>query len=126
MFKKKVTLGLVVGFMVLSLSACGGEKTETVDGSETSTTVPADKAPVTDIKLTVEEVAKHNTETSCYTIVQGEVYDLTEWIYMHPGGAENIMSVCGADGSNAFMGQHGGMSRPQEMLANYKLGALES
>jgi cytochrome b involved in lipid metabolism len=123
---KKVTSALAVGFFVLALSACGGEKIENVEGSETTTSVPADKAPVTDIKLTVEEVAKHNTEADCYTIVQGEVYDLTEWIYMHPGGAENIMSVCGADGSNAFMGQHGGMSRPQEMLANYKLGALES
>ena len=35
---------------------------------------------------TTTEVAGHNNATSCWTIVNGNVYDLTAWIDLHPGG----------------------------------------
>ena len=37
---------------------------------------------------TKEDVAKHNTATDLWTVIDGDVYDLTEFADMHPGSFE--------------------------------------
>jgi cytochrome b involved in lipid metabolism len=82
--------------------------------------------PVVNTKLyTAQTVATHNTKTSCWTIVNGNVYDITSYITEHPGGQSKISSVCGIDGTSAFTGQHGGQSRPENNLAKFLLGPLQ-
>jgi cytochrome b involved in lipid metabolism len=76
------------------------------------------------IKLTSEEVKKHDSGTSCWSIVYGNVFDLTKWITKHPGGAAVIRAICGKDGTAAFEGQHEGEGRPARELSNYFLGKL--
>lgn len=78
-------------------------------------------APTT---FTAAQVAAHASVSSCYSSVNGSVYDLTAWISQHPGGSAAIKSMCGADGSAAFNGQHGGQGRPESELAGFKIGAL--
>jgi cytochrome b involved in lipid metabolism len=73
---------------------------------------------------TAQTVAVHNSETSCWSIINGVVYDLTSFVSRHPGGDRNILKICGKDGSSAFMGQHGGDSKPESTLAKYYLGQL--
>lgn len=73
---------------------------------------------------TTTEVAKHNSSASCYTIVDGGVYDLTDWISRHPGGPYAIESMCGVDATDAFMSQHGGQRRSTSILEQYKIGTL--
>ena len=73
---------------------------------------------------TMAQVASHNSSASCYTAVSGSVYDLTPFIDQHPGGAQAILSLCGQDGTAAFMGQHGGQRRPVSELASFKIGML--
>lgn len=75
--------------------------------------------------FTLSDVAKHNTSTSCYSAINGGVYDLTSWISKHPGGQNAIKGICGVDGSAAFNGQHGGSGRPESVLAGYKIGTLK-
>lgn len=75
---------------------------------------------------TSAEVAKHNTGTDCWSVVGGNVYDLTSYVSSHPGGASVIKAICGKDGSAAFAGQHSGASKPANVLASYKLGVLAS
>lgn len=90
------------------------------------------KQPVADVTpketpttpFTADEVAKHNSEASCYTIVNGMVYDVTSWIDRHPGGRQAILGLCGKDGTEAFTKQHGGQSRPESTLATFKVGVL--
>jgi cytochrome b involved in lipid metabolism len=84
--------------------------------------MPSDSSGLT--KLTFEEVRKHDSGTSCWSIVLGNVYDLTNWISKHPGGAEVIRAICGKDGTSAFEGQHAGQGRPTNQLSNYYLGKL--
>jgi cytochrome b involved in lipid metabolism len=70
------------------------------------------------------EVAKHASATSCWTAVRAQVYDLTSWISEHPGGESAILGMCGRDGTQDFMDQHGGQGRPERELAKYNIGSL--
>ena len=39
-----------------------------------------------DVFYTEEEVAKHNKEEDCWTILNGRIFDVTEYAKVHPGG----------------------------------------
>lgn len=75
---------------------------------------------------TLSEVARHASASSCWTAINGKVYDVTDWINQHPGGPERILNLCGTDGSAAFDNQHGGQSRPAQELASFYIGDLSS
>ncbi len=84
-------------------------------------------APVPTASLYTEAtVAKHSSESSCWSIVDGYVYDLTAWVSQHPGGRSTILPMCGTDGSSAFHGYHGTKQNPANALAEYKLAKLGS
>lgn len=87
----------------------------------TPTTIPSAPAST---GYTTQSVALHNSASSCYTIVNGNVYDMTNWISQHPGGRGAIKAMCGIDASAMFNNQHGGQGGPERILASYKLGAL--
>lgn len=74
--------------------------------------------------LTAAAVAKHATAASCWSIVNGTVYDLTPWIARHPGGQQRILGMCGKDATAQFLAQHGSSSRVAQLLAGFKLGPL--
>ena len=71
------------------------------------------------------EVKKHASASSCWSVVDGEVFDLTKWIDRHPGGARRILDMCGQDGSAAYHGEHGNSGRTEPASSNgYPLGKL--
>lgn len=74
--------------------------------------------------ITMAEVKKHATAANCWAAIDGNVYNLTNWISKHPGGPGVIKTLCGTDGSQMFNQQHGGQGRPVAELKNYKVGAL--
>lgn len=74
--------------------------------------------------FTLAQIAAHNSAQSCFTTVEGSVYDVTSFIDQHPGGVEAILSLCGKDGTTAFTNQHGGQRRPANELASSKIGTL--
>lgn len=73
---------------------------------------------------TLAEIAKHPNASSCYTAVRGTVYDLTNFITEHPGGAANILKICGKDGTSAFTRKHAGRPEPEQELAGHEIGKL--
>lgn len=75
--------------------------------------------------LTMTEVASHNTAESCYAVVKDSVYDLTEWISKHPGGAGAIEGMCGTDATAAFEGKHGGSEDIAKTLEKFKIASLQ-
>jgi cytochrome b involved in lipid metabolism len=75
-------------------------------------------------QLTLEEVQKRDSATSCWSIVYGNVFDLTKWITKHPGGAEKIRAICGKDGTSSFENKHTGDARAANQLSSYFLGKL--
>lgn len=71
----------------------------------------------------MDRVPSHNSRESCWTIINGAVYDLTSWIPMHPGGERAILQLCGTDGSAKFNAQHGGQTKQATVLAGFKIGS---
>ena len=82
-------------------------------------------APVKDGVYTAEEIATHNSKESCWSSINGSVYDLTSWIPNHPGGEQGILRICGIDGTEKFIGKHGGAERQATILAGFKIGTLK-
>lgn len=52
--------------------------------------------------LTGAEVAEHNTQQSCWVIVHGKAYDVTEFLPEHPGGMKIILKYAGKDATEEF------------------------
>lgn len=96
----------------------GATTTTTTVNTITKTETPG--APT----YTMDEVATHNSATSCYTVMSGKVYDLTMWVAMHPGGKTAILSLCGVDGTERFNKKHGSDSKPNTTLDRFKIGTL--
>jgi cytochrome b involved in lipid metabolism len=73
---------------------------------------------------TMKQVRKHGTRTSCWSVVNRKVYNLTKWIPLHPGGKRTIIGMCGKRASKAFNAQHGGSASAKAALKQYKIGRL--
>lgn len=65
-------------------------------------------------KLTGAEVAKHNSKDSCWVIVHGKAYDVTEFLPEHPGGQKIILKYAGKDATEEFDPIH-----PRDTLDKY-------
>jgi cytochrome b involved in lipid metabolism len=90
----------------------------TTDNQATSTTQIS--------TFTLADIATHATETDCWTTIDGNVYNLTQFITEHPGGKRGIIGICGKDGTEAFREQHGKGGRAQVVVfAKYKVGILK-
>ncbi|CAJ1958810.1 unnamed protein product [Cylindrotheca closterium] len=57
-------------------------------------------------EMTMEELAKHNTEEDLWVAIDGVVYDFTEFAHEHPAGFASIYDLAGKDGSEAFAAVH--------------------
>lgn len=54
------------------------------------------------VKLSGGEVGKHNSRESCWVIIHGRAYDVTEFLPEHPGGAKIILKYAGKDASDEY------------------------
>jgi cytochrome b involved in lipid metabolism len=133
---------IILGIVAVVITVLAGHSgTQSVWGdrvSETDTAVvePADEAampeapaeevaPSADTSvLSLETVALNDSEDSCWAVINGNVYDLTDWISSHPGGASRILGLCGKDGTSQFEGQHGGSGSAAGTLESYLIGSI--
>jgi L-lactate dehydrogenase (cytochrome) len=60
------------------------------------------------------EIAKHNSKDSCWVIIHGKVYDVTEFLPEHPGGQKIILKYAGKDATEEFEPIH-----PPDTLDKY-------
>jgi cytochrome b involved in lipid metabolism len=51
---------------------------------------------------TWKEISENNKKSSCWVVLNGSVYDLTNYLRDHPGGASKIMEYAGRDCTKAF------------------------
>ena len=64
--------------------------------------------------LTGDEIAKHNSRDSCWVIVHGKAYDVTEFLPEHPGGPKIILKYAGKDATEEYEPIH-----PPDTLDKY-------
>jgi cytochrome b involved in lipid metabolism len=79
--------------------------------------------------ISTNEVAKHNTASDCWMIIEGSVYDVTSYIARHPGGDE-IVDGCGIDATELFAnkGDDGRdhSANAKVMLRDYLIGQISA
>lgn len=66
------------------------------------------------VKLSGEEVAKHNSKDDCWVIIHGRAYDVTEFMPEHPGGPRIILKYAGKDATEEYEPIH-----PPDTLDKY-------
>ena len=115
-----VVLVTALGLTLTGIIGCAANENSELASSEITSEASVASEPV----ITVETVAKHATSGDCWSIVNGNVYDLTQWISVHPGGTGPIESMCGVDATTAFTNQHNGQGAPEEKLTSFKIGIL--
>lgn len=64
--------------------------------------------------FTRDEVRKHTAEDDLWCIIDGIVYDLSEFAFAHPGGESVLRQVAGQDATTAFYNLH-----RHEVLSKY-------
>ena len=52
--------------------------------------------------IPMTEVAKHNSKTDCWVVVDGQVLDVTSFLKDHPGGELAILTFAGKDATEEF------------------------
>lgn len=124
MSNKKLGLALL-SLSVLIIAGFGFYKLFAT--KDTTEQQPVDTVSTADrnAKFTESDVAKHNSKTDCWTIIEGNVYDLTSYINRHPGGSV-IAEACGIDGSELFKDRGGRGPHPSSAksdLENLKIGS---
>eukprot|EP01062_Namystynia_karyoxenos_P070728 TRINITY_DN6609_c0_g1_i1.p1 TRINITY_DN6609_c0_g1~~TRINITY_DN6609_c0_g1_i1.p1 ORF type:complete len:1174 (+),score=354.62 TRINITY_DN6609_c0_g1_i1:114-3635(+) len=74
--------------------------------SQGSAPPPAGSAAARTRTITAAELQQHNNEGSCWVAIHGKVYDLTTFASEHPGGAEAVTGLAGAEGTQQFAAAH--------------------
>lgn len=139
---RNTIISIVIGLVVIigAFLAVFGSSLKNLKNTETavpavaetgSSTKPAQAAtsasstaPAAASGYTLTQVSSHNSATSCWSAVNGQVYDLTSWVNAHPGGKAAILMICGKDGSPLFNAQHGNSGKIAKILAKYEIGVL--
>jgi len=90
--------------------------------------VPVDAAPPPAKKvggklITMAEVRKHNKDDDVWIVVNDKVYDCTEYLDLHPGGADSILINAGEDSTEDFVAIHS--TKATKMLDKFFVGDLD-
>lgn len=117
-----VAICVIAAFVIFKVASKQAE----APSNKTTTTSNPQSAQQTTAPLTSTEVAKHNSKEDCWTIISGQVYNLTDFVSQHPGGSE-ILRACGIDGTSLFAeretsdGQKVGSGTPHSSSAGSQL-----
>ncbi|KAK8038341.1 hypothetical protein PG994_015108 [Apiospora phragmitis] len=76
-------------------------------------------------KIDAAVIARHTSADDCWVVVNGKVYDLTNFAPEHPGGADIIYTWAGKDASEIYNEFHTPQRIESELPAAEKLGDLD-
>ena len=110
---------LVVGYAVFHFVRPSADNVAAAPSVALPAAAPEDRAVR---NISAAEVALHASQSDCWTIVDGKVYDVTSFISRHPGGADAIAKACGVDATKDFKSvkKHGNSA--VELLPTFLLG----
>ncbi|KAI5449746.1 hypothetical protein NCC49_004111 [Naganishia albida] len=75
--------------------------------------------------ISMREVEKHNTRDDCWVVIQGHVYDVTDFLSLHPGGAGVILQHAGDDATEVFKPLHPPNTLEENLRPDQQLGPVD-
>ena len=118
-------LAVVVTVLTVLVGHSGAESVWSSRVTAPAESPEALRTPTTDAGVvTAADVSEHATADDCWTIVDGDVYDLTPFISAHPGGTGALTALCGRDGTEDFLNQHASNGSALSQLASLKIATL--
>ncbi|MED6111068.1 hypothetical protein PIB30_049015 [Stylosanthes scabra] len=75
---------------------------------------------------TFEEVGKYNQKDDCWIIIHGKVYDVTSFLYDHPGGGDVFLVAPDEKDASVGFDEVGHSEAAIEMLETYFVGHSEA
>ncbi|KAI2780742.1 FMN-dependent dehydrogenase-domain-containing protein [Daldinia loculata] len=75
--------------------------------------------------ISAEEVVKHTTPESCWVVLYGNVYDVTEFLPSHPGGSKIILQLAGRDATDEYDPIHPPGILEENLKPEAKLGRID-
>ncbi|OGM40804.1 cytochrome B5 [Aspergillus bombycis] len=75
-------------------------------------------------EYTAAEVTSHNRKDDIWIIVHGKVFDITNYLQDHPGGAEILLETAGTDATEAFE-DVGHSEDSVEIMQEFLIGTLK-
>eukprot|EP00002_Diphylleia_rotans_P030349 TRINITY_DN6228_c0_g1_i1.p2 TRINITY_DN6228_c0_g1~~TRINITY_DN6228_c0_g1_i1.p2 ORF type:complete len:143 (-),score=17.91 TRINITY_DN6228_c0_g1_i1:265-693(-) len=58
------------------------------------------------INVTKAELRRHNKPDDLWMVLNGRVYNVTQYVRFHPGGLDELMKGAGKDGTSLFNKKH--------------------
>jgi L-lactate dehydrogenase (cytochrome) len=75
--------------------------------------------------LNGNEVANHKSRSSCWVIIAGKVYDVTEYLDSHPGGSQILLQYGGKDATAMYAPIHPSGTIERSLPKDKHLGAVD-
>lgn len=97
--------------------------------TKTSTTNTKTNTQTTKTLLTTSSVGTHSSKSNCWIIISSKVYNVTNFLDIHPGGVISITPYCGKDATIAFNSNtvgHSHSSYARSLLPSYYVGDIGS
>jgi cytochrome b involved in lipid metabolism len=96
--------------------------------STTTTIKQPSNGTIEQTEFTLNDVALHDSRDDCWMVIEGFVYDVTDFIVSHPGG-NALLEGCGIDATELFETRPMGSgtehsSSAHTMLNDYEIGTL--
>jgi hypothetical protein len=97
--------------------------TRTATPAPTRTPVPTIAPTSTPVATMspLQIVASHNSQSNCWTVYKGHIYNVTGYFGMHPGGDSNLAKSCGKDMTSGFSGVGSHNSTAISILETYRI-----
>lgn len=78
-------------------------------------------------RYTLTELAAHNQADDCWMVINGSVYDFTQYLPQHPAPPGMMLDWCGKEATQAFNTKT--IGRPHspyavQLLSQYRIGEL--
>ncbi|MCF7862315.1 hypothetical protein K9M79_08825 [Candidatus Woesearchaeota archaeon] len=112
--------------ILLFVVGCSVQPQETDQRDDTTTAESGMKMRMT--AYTLNNVADHASEGDCWLVIDGMVYDVSDFVASHPGGIA-LLEGCGRDASELYESRPMGSGTPhsakaKSMLTDYYIGDL--
>lgn len=74
--------------------------------------------------FSMEEVSYHNRAEDLWVVIEGTVYDLTDFAKRHPGGVDVLALLSGGDATQAWQHQHGNSESVRVLMRALCIGEV--